>query len=69
MYVKRAIHATLHIVASVRAPCPTCLQPPCLVCMLNEPFMQDGNPGYKYLGEEEEILLLLPGCRSNSVHV
>eukprot|EP00966_Prymnesium_polylepis_P295562 6825703-Prymnesium_polylepis.1 len=30
--------ATLHIVASVRAPCPTCSQPPCLVRMLNEPF-------------------------------
>jgi hypothetical protein len=26
--------ATLHIVASVRAPCPTCSQPPCLVRML-----------------------------------
>ena len=32
--------ATLHIVASVRAPCPTCSHPPCLVRMLNEPFTQ-----------------------------
>ena len=32
--------ATLHIEASVRAPCPTCSQPPCLVRMLNEPFTQ-----------------------------
>eukprot|EP00966_Prymnesium_polylepis_P202005 4679939-Prymnesium_polylepis.1 len=34
--------ATLHILASVRAPCPTRPQPPCLVPrvrMLNEPFM------------------------------
>ena len=44
-YVIRAVHpravhpsATLHIVASVRVPCPTCSRPPCLVRMLYEPF-------------------------------
>ena len=30
--------ATLHIVASVRAPCLTCSRPPCHVRMLYEPF-------------------------------
>eukprot|EP00966_Prymnesium_polylepis_P170869 3949630-Prymnesium_polylepis.1 len=34
------LSATLHIVASVRAPCPTCSRPPCLVRMLYEPFTQ-----------------------------
>eukprot|EP00966_Prymnesium_polylepis_P003908 89361-Prymnesium_polylepis.1 len=40
--------ATLHIVASDRAPCPTCPQPPCLVRMLNEPFMQARYPLVSY---------------------
>eukprot|EP00966_Prymnesium_polylepis_P202793 4698250-Prymnesium_polylepis.1 len=36
----RRAEATLHIVASVRAPCPTCSRTPCLVRMLYEPFTQ-----------------------------
>ena len=55
-YVKRAVHAlpsactcysaTLHShrsVCPVRAPCPTRPLPPCLVRMLNEPFMQESS--------------------------
>eukprot|EP00966_Prymnesium_polylepis_P279623 6459841-Prymnesium_polylepis.1 len=37
--------ATLHIIASVRAPCPTCSHPPCLVLyILNEPFTHTLGP-------------------------
>ena len=38
--------ATLHIVASVRAPCPTCSRPPCLVRMLYEPFTLVGGQSW-----------------------
>eukprot|EP00966_Prymnesium_polylepis_P135320 3128083-Prymnesium_polylepis.1 len=44
----------VHVVASVRALCPTRLLPPCHVRMLNEPFMQ----GYKNIHDRTKRLAI-----------